>query len=170
MLIEHCIKYCPTAFNSQSARTVVLFGEQHHRLWDITLDILRNLTPKDRFPTTEKKINTSFKSGLGTILYYEDETTTKNLQQKFPTYADNFPKWALQSNGMLEYIIWTALAEKGIGASLQHYNPVIDEKVAQEWNIPKDWKLLAQMPFGSIEAPAGEKTFLPLSERLKVFR
>ena len=29
--------------------------------------------------------------------------------------------------GMLQLAVWTALAEKGLGASLQHYNPLIDD-------------------------------------------
>lgn len=169
-IIEHAIKFCPSAFNSQSARTVVLLGDHHTKLWNLVLEVLKTLTPPGKFPATEQKINHSFKSGSGTILFYEDEDATKALQQKFPPYADNFPKWALQSNGMLEYIIWSALAEQGVGATLQHYNPIIDKKVAQEWNIPSNWKLLAQMPFGSIESPADPKDFQPIETRLKIFR
>jgi len=40
---------------------------------------------------------------------------------------------------------------------LQHYNPLIDEAVAKEWNLPESWKLRGQLVFGSIEAPAGKK-------------
>lgn len=71
---------------------------------------------------------------------------------------------------MLEYIIWTALEAEGAGASLQHYNPLIDAAVKQEWKLPESWMLLAQMPVGSVEAPAGEKTFLPIDERVKIFK
>ena len=169
-IVEHAVKFCPTAFNSQSSRTIVLFGAHHTKLWDITLEILKSITPPAKFPNTEQKINSSFKSGYGTILFYEDQDVIKGLQEQFPPYTDNFPKWSLQSNGMLEYIIWSAFAEKGIGASLQHYNPVIDEKVAKEWNVPQTWRLLAQMPFGSIDAPADAKDFQPLETRLKIYR
>ena len=64
---------------------------------------------------------------------------------------------------------WTALATENIGASLQHYNPLIDEKIKEAFDIPESWELRAQMPFGSIEAPAGEKEFLPDDVRFKVF-
>ena len=109
-------------------------------------------------------------STSSTILFFEDMDIVRGLQEKFPLYADNFPKWSLQSNGMLEYIVWTALAEKNIGASLQHYNPLIDEVVAKEWKLPESWQLLAQMPFGSIEAPADDKSFEPIEKRVKVFK
>ena len=61
------------------------------------------------------------------------------------------------------------MAEQHIGASLQHYNPVIDDEVEETFDIPKNWKLRAELVFGSIEAPAGEKTFLDDSMRFKRF-
>lgn len=69
---------------------------------------------------------------------------------------------------MLQFVIWTALENEGLGASVQHYNPLIDEKVKTSWIIPQSWKLIAQMPFGKPTAPAGEKEFKPLEERIKV--
>lgn len=167
-LINHAVKYCPSAFNSQSARVVVLFDKSHKKLWDITLQALKVLTPDDKFAATKSKIK-SFKEGYGTILFFEDESVVKSLQNSFPLYKDNFPKWSEQSNGMLQYIVWVSLAEVNVGASLQHYNPLVDNEIKEQWNIPSSWHLIAQMPFGSIEAPATDKTFLPIEDRVKVF-
>ncbi len=167
-LLEEAVKNAPSAFNSQSARIVLLLGKNHQRLWEITKTELQKIVPAEKFKPTAEKI-ASFAKACGTILYFEDEDTVRELQNSFPAYKDNFPLWSLQSSGMLQYIIWTLLAEHGIGASLQHYNPLIDEAVKTEWQLPVQWKLIAQMPFGSIEAPAGEKSFLPLSERIKIF-
>jgi hypothetical protein len=66
-------------------------------------------------------------------------------------------------------IVWTALESVGFGANLQHYNPVIDTKIVQQWNLPTDWRLVAQLVFGSPEAEAGEKTQKPVEERVKIF-
>jgi len=57
------------------------------------------------------------------------------------------------------------LAEQGIGANLQHYNPLIDEDVQRTWNVPASWKLRGQMNFGAINAPAGEKTYIDDDKR-----
>ena len=167
-LIETCLKQAPSAFNSQSARLIILYNSAYQKFWDKTLEILKPLTPPDKFAQTSQKIK-SFARGIGTILFFEDNTTLKNLQTQYPLYADNFSKWSLQSNGMLQYMIWTALNNQNIGASLQHYNPLINEMVQKEFSAPKNWELLAQMPFGGIATPAEEKTFLPLSLRLKIF-
>ena len=59
-------------------------------------------------------------------------------------------------------VVWAALEAEGLGASLQHYNPLIDDEVKKEWNIPGNWKLIAQMPFGNPTSPPGEKEFQPL--------
>lgn len=168
-LIEDAVKYAPTAFNSQSARAVVLLGAEHEKLWNETMEILRAIVPAKSFAPTEEKIS-SFRSGYGTVLYFEDQSVVSGLQKQFPLYKDNFPVWSLESSGMLQFIVWTALESKGYGASLQHYNPLIDEKVAANWNIPKEWKLLGQMPFGKPTASPDEKTFLPLDERVKVYK
>lgn len=70
---------------------------------------------------------------------------------------------------MLQYTIWIAIEEAGLGASLQHYNPLIDNEVNEKWNLPSKWKLIAQMPFGTPLAKPGEKEFVPLESRIKVF-
>ena len=168
-LVQNMVKQCPTAFNSQSGRVVVLFGEQNQRLWNMVKDCLREKVPAEAFAKTEEKIN-SFAAGFATVLYFIDDEVTKDLQKKYPLYAENFPIWAEQANGMLQYMVWMALAEQNVGASLQHYNPLIDEKLREIWNLPKSWRLRAQMPMGSIETAAGEKTYLPLEKRVLIFK
>lgn len=167
-LVRRAVKFAPSAFNSQSARVVVLLGKEHDRLWSIAKETLRGIVPADKFAPTEKKID-SFGSGAGTLLYFEDQSTVEALQKQFPLYKDNFPLWSLQSSGMLQYAVWMLLEENGFGVSLQHYNPLIDDKVRNQWNLPANWKLLGEMPFGKPLAQPDAKTFLPLDERVRVF-
>lgn len=168
-IVNHAVKYSPTAFNSQSGRVIVLFGNHHEKVWDITKEVLRKMIPEGKFAPTENKIN-SFRNAYGTILYFEDQSIVKGLQLQFPKYKDNFPVWSQQSSGMLQYVVWTELEAEGVGASLQHYNPIIDDDVRKEWSVPFDWKLIAQMPFGSPTAKPDEKQYKPLEERIKVFK
>lgn len=167
-LIQDAIKHSPSSFNSQSSRAVILFGEQSERLWQIAVDEVRKVAPAEGFEKTEGKLK-SFAAGVGTVLFFEDQDVVKRLQDQFALYADNFPVWSEQSGGMAQLSVWSALANAGVGASLQHYNPLIDESVAREWNVPASWKLRAQMPFGSNEAGFGEKAFMDDAERFRVF-
>lgn len=168
-LIKEAVKHSLTAFNSQSSRVVVLFGENHKKLWNIVKDALRAIVPADAFAATEGKIDNAFLSGAGTVLFFEDQSVVKGLQEQFALYADNFPIWSEQASGIAQFAVWTALSEENIGASLQHYNPVIDEQVSKAWNIPADWKLRAQLVFGSIEQEAGEKAFMDDESRFRIF-
>ena len=168
-IVQYSLKYTPSAFNSQSARVLLLLGQEHDRFWDITMESLRKIVPVDKFQPTEDKIN-SFKSGYGTVLYYEDQDVVKSLQKQFPLYEANFPKWSEQSNGMLQLVVWTALQDEGYGASLQHYTELIEEDVRKEWNLPAGWKLIGQMPFGKPTAQPDEKQFKYSEEHFKVFK
>lgn len=115
--IEDVTVQVPSAFNSQPQRAVVLFGDANQKLWNIVKETLRKVVSDDEaFKGTEAKIN-AFAAGHGTVLFYDDTDVTKQLQKNFPTYAANFPGFARDAAGMLQLAVWTALAEKGLGAS-----------------------------------------------------
>ena len=168
-IIEHAVKHTPSSFNSQSARVVLLLGDHHDNLWNITKEALRKIAPADQFSSTEDKIN-SFKNGYGTVLFFEDSSVIESLQQQFALYKDNFPIWSEQASGMHQFVIWTALEVEGFGASLQHYNELIENDIKKEWSIPENWKLIGQMPFGKPTAEPDEKQFQPVEERIKIFK
>lgn len=167
-IIEHAVKHTPSSFNSQSTRVVVLFGAEHEKLWRFAEDALRAVVPAGQFEQTAQKL-AMFKAAAGSVLFFEDQDVVKGLQAQFPLYADNFPVWAEHSDAMHQYAVWITLAAAGIGANLQHYNPLIDAAVAREWNIPASWTLRAELVFGGIAAAAGEKAYAPLDDRFKVY-
>ncbi len=167
-LTQLALKHTPSAFNMQSARLAILFGEAHDLLWQTTLNELRPLVPADKWETTKQKIN-SFAAAYGTILFFDDTTTTGEFAKRFSAYKDNFTVWAEQANGMLQSNVWMLLENAGLGASLQHYNPLIDDEVHTIWDIPLEWRLIAQMPFGKPTAEPEEKTFIPTEDRIKIF-
>lgn len=167
-VIKEAVNHSPSAFNSQTSRIVTLFGESHLQFWNIVRETLRKIVPEAAFEGTNTKIN-SFAAGYGTVLFYEDQDVVKSLQEQFALYADNFPVWSEHSSAIAQFAVWTALSEQNIGASLQHYNPIVDAEIAEVFDIPANWKLRAQLVFGSIEAPAGEKTFMVEADRFKTF-
>ena len=167
-VIKEAVNHSPSAFNSQTSRIVTLFGESHLQFWNVVRETLRKIVPDAAFEGTNAKIN-SFAAGYGTVLFYEDQDVVKSLQEQFALYADNFPVWSEHSSAIAQFAVWTALSEQNIGASLQHYNPIVDAEIAEVFDIPANWKLRAQLVFGSIEAPAGEKTFMAEADRFKTF-
>lgn len=185
-IVKEGLQHVPSSFNSQSNRVVVLFGAEHDKFWDITTETLKAIVPEDKWEPTAQRM-AMFKGAAGSvrshiyvpnftiltwisqILFFEDQTVVEGMQAKFALYADRFPVWATQSTGMLQHTLWVALEAEGLGANLQHYNPLVDEKVAETWKLPSNWKLNAQLVFGGRVAEAGEKTFAPLEEKYKVF-
>ena len=161
-IVKNVTELVPDAFDMKSARVVVAMGEKQNKLWEAIYEAFDGKVSID-------KIN-GFKSAAGTILYFYDENVVKGLQEKFPLYAENFPVWANQANGMLQFSIWSALRDVNIGANLQHYNPVIDKAVKELFDLPENWKLIAQMPFGGIVEEPAPKSKEDINERVKVFK
>ncbi|MGM9991970.1 MAG: nitroreductase family protein [Candidatus Bruticola sp.] len=158
--VEQTVELVPDAFNMKSARAVVIFDLKHDLLWDTVYEAFNGKVSAERIA--------GFKAAAGTILYFYDLNVVTTLQEKFPLYADNFPIWANQANGMLQLAVWSALRDLQIGASLQHYNPIIDHSVKFKFNLPESYILLAQMPFGGIVAEPEVKPTEDIKKRVTV--
>ncbi|WP_067624797.1 nitroreductase family protein [Alicyclobacillus acidiphilus] len=168
-IISEIVQHTPSAFNSQSTRIVLLLRQHHDKLWNIAKEVLQSVQPEEQYRATLDRLN-GFEQGYGTVLFFEDQSVIEGLQEKFPKVQDRFPVWSEQTNGMHQLAVWVALEAHGLGASLQHYNPYIDERVKQEWSLPEHWRLVAQMPFGAPTAPPREKVYQSVEERFKVFK
>ena len=75
-IIEHAVLHTPSSFNSQSARVVVLFGEEHAKVWHFVEEALRAIVPAEQFEATAQKLNL-FKAGAATVLFFEDQDVVK---------------------------------------------------------------------------------------------
>jgi len=159
-LVEKATELVPDAFNMKSSRVVVVTKEKQDQLWDKIYDVFEGKVARDKID--------SFKNVYGTVLFFVDVNTVKNLEIQFPLYAPKFIEWSKQSVGMLELSIWSGLRELNIGASLQHYNPVIDEAIREMFDLPENFVLNAQMPFGGINSEPDEKPKEDISKRVTI--
>lgn len=167
-LVKNAIKESPTAFNNQSTRAIVLFGDASDKAWDLVIERLKSEVPtEEAYAKTKEKIN-SFKAGFGTVLFFTNQTTIDDNKAQFTLYADNFQDWSEQGLGGAQQNVWVAFAENKLGASLQHYNPLIDDAFKEAFNVPEGWVLRAEMPFGSIEATREEKVYMDDEARVLV--
>lgn len=161
-LVRELTALVPDAFDMKSTRVVVALGPKHDALWDAAYDAFGGQVAREKMD--------GFKRGAGTILYYYDEQTVRGLQDEYPLYADSFPNWAQQSSAMLQISVWSGLRELGIGASLQHYNPVIDAPLRALFDLPESYRLVAQMPFGGILSEPEPKREEDVGRRVRVER
>lgn len=160
--VEKATELVPDAFNMKSQRIAVALGDKQDALWDTIYEAFGGKVAKEKID--------GFKAAAGTVLYFTDTNVVKGLQEQFALYADNFPIWAQQSNGMLQISIWSALRDLGIGANIQHYNPVIDNAVKELFDLPESWQLIAQMPFGGIAAEPEAKENEDIANRVKIIK
>ena len=168
-LIQNAIKQSPSSFNSQSSRAVILFNDASEKFWTLVADKLKAYAKDEESAAKTTAKMASFAAGVGTVLFFEDQDVVSGLQEQFSSYADNFPIWAEHSTAIAQFAVWTALHIEGLGASLQHYNPIVDQEVHAEWSIPSNWKLRAQLVFGSVEGEAKDKSYMDDAARFKVF-
>lgn len=157
--------YVPSAFNMQSYRIVVLDGRNHDDLWDIVEEMLIDKMGKEKYLErgTGNKI-AGYKGGNGTLLVFEDEKVLEEKREKFKSYREQVPSWSYQGSGILQYAIWLQLVEVGLSASLQHYNPMIDERVKERFKIDDSWSLISQIPFGLSDEKLEAREFLPFEK------
>ena len=168
-LLRETVTHVPSAFNSQSTRLVLLLGESHNKFWQTVSDAIARITPPEVNEKSRKKIQASFASGYGTILFFEDGATIERMKKEFPLYADDFPIYSEHTSAMHQIILWLLLADADIGASLQHYGPLVEKEVKQHLSLPDEWRLIAQMPFGKATDTPPLKTCLPIEETLKIY-
>ena len=170
-IIDRLLLTVPSAFNGQSTRIMLLLGAHHNALWKIVKESLRPLLDADQFLKTERKIDISFAAGYGTVLFFEDWQVVEAQKKRFPLYADRMEEYTLQTSAMHQFALWTALADEGVGASLQHYNPLIDQAVHHRWAISPAWRLMAQMPFGiPLSTPDEKVQHTPLAARRMFYK
>lgn len=161
-MIGEVTELVPDAFNMKSARVVVLINDNHDLLWNEVEQVFKGKIPQEKLD--------GFRGGAGTVLFFYDEEALASARAKFPDYANRVEEWALQSNGMLQISVWTGLRDLNLGASLQHYNPVIDERVRDLFDVPTSYRLMAQMPFGGIGKEPDPKDKEDISKRVIVVK
>ncbi|KAF7346166.1 Nitroreductase family protein [Mycena sanguinolenta] len=170
-IVKHCVKHCPTSFNIQSSRVVVLLGEEHTKLWKFISEISLKGLEGDHKARVESRMS-GHAAGYGSVLFFEDQAVIDEITVKFPIYTKEFPVWSTNATGMLQHAVWTSLSLEGLGASLQHYGakPEIAAAIQTTFGLPSTWTSTAIMPFGDIVSPPAEKVFGPVEPRVKVLK
>ncbi|KAF2657546.1 Nitroreductase [Lophiostoma macrostomum CBS 122681] len=168
-IVQHALKYAPSPFNVRSCRCIVLFGADHEKLWNEAYKITEATMPPAAMEHQGPRIK-QFGKGYGTVLFFDDSTAYQALSPRFQALSKTYTEWEEHSSGMHQFIVWTALTQEGLGASLQHYQPSVTGFVRQTWNVPETWSLKAQLVFGELtEGPGAEKPKTGLEEALRVF-
>jgi predicted oxidoreductase (fatty acid repression mutant protein) len=83
-IVEFAVLHAPSTYNVQSARAVLLLGEQHAKLWDLAL---KHMEPALEGSPMQGHIVgriASHRASYGTVLWFEDQDALKALGEKSP--------------------------------------------------------------------------------------
>ena len=176
-LVHHAARHVPSAFDSQTTRLVVLLGPDHDHFWSSIVwpALIPNLPNEEAKQASKGRID-GFAGAKGTVLFFESTTARDAAAKRIPElYVPRLPGWGEHTSAMHQYFLWTALEAEGLGANLQHYNPLVDAAAIEKWGLDKDLELKAQLVFGGL--PEGkkvadlvkEKDLAGRAEKVKVF-
>ncbi|MDO4680752.1 MAG: nitroreductase family protein [Aerococcus sp.] len=161
------LQQVPTAYNAQTTRYVVLFGDANKKLWQHLYDVQKDVLQSDQWEQYGPVIE-SYQNVLGTVVFFEDQDALEHIPGgSRETYKQNNA-----GNGQL--VTWLTLTELGLGATLNHFNigyaQGFDSKVRELFNLPDTYEMTAQMPFGAIEQAPYPKETISTDEQVKVIK
>lgn len=165
--ITNIVRDVPTAFNSQTTRVAIVFGEDNVKLWDHILDVQKDVLQGEMWDMMSGVMEGA-KNGVGTVLFFEDLDVVETM----PVNGTRGEAYKQNNNANTQYATWLGLTQLGLGGSLQHFNvgyeQGFDKSVKELLDLPERWELQAQMPFGSIEGEVAEKEYIADNERVRV--
>src|SRR5699024_7478681 len=135
--------------------------------WDHILDVQKDVLQGEMWDMMSGVMQGA-KGAVGTVLFFED----LDAVEKMPAEGAREEAYKQNNNANTQYAIWLALTELGLGASLQHMNighkEGFDKSVLEMFNLPENYEMIAQMPFGSIEGDAFPKEYIEDEVRVQV--
>lgn len=171
-IITETILLCPTSFNTQSTRVVILYGADHLALWSLLCEC--GVHSDDEAMHFKHHILPA----MGTAVFFEEGADTDALAKRFPQYADVLPVFEDQTSGMAQFAVSAALAQEGLATAVYHMasssstSPSVEERVRGLLQVPASWRMKAQMAFGTVKEEPGRSGTVMVSdaERCMVLR
>ena len=65
-IVATAVKHCPSAFNSQTGRVVVVLKKEHVKLWDAIKEVYKAMLPEDKYNGAKERFD-MFQAAYGTV-------------------------------------------------------------------------------------------------------
>jgi predicted oxidoreductase (fatty acid repression mutant protein) len=161
-LIE-AVQRTPAAFNLQPWH-VVIVRDERAAFWDVIEAGFRAGLSDDRLERYLDRL-AGFRPGAGAILIYEDRAVLPRLANDWQISDEQASAFVQQGLGMVQLAMWLALTNEDLVTSLQHWDWLVESRLADFTGIPAErYKLSAIMPIGyaaepprSVERPSPER-------------
>lgn len=157
----------PSAFGVTPWQVVILH-EQRETFWDEVAAAFRAGLDGDRLQRYLERLE-GFRSGAGVILIYEDLAARPALHQGWGLSEQTAHDFVQQGLGMLQLAIWLVLTEDGLVASLQHWDWLIQDRLATLLDLPTErYRLVSVLPVGEPAEPARDTPPLDPAQVLRL--
>ena len=144
--IEQAIRLTPAAYALPSWH-VVLVHEEIDALWNVVERAFRDRLEGDRLARYLDRLE-GFRSGVAVALIYEDTQARSELKTAWQISDETARAFSEQGIGMVQLAIWLTLTEDGLSTSLQHWEWLLEDRLAEFLDIPGRYRLTAAMPIG----------------------
>jgi len=161
--ILEAARWAPSPYNVQPWHFVVV-REGNNRLWD-TIEAAERAERKGKNLERALERLKGFRGSIFIILIYRDQGAVERMLAEY-SYLDPvaFDDWVRQALGMAQLLLWLAVTERGLTASLQHIQHA-EEPIAALLGMPQDrFQLVAIMPVGYQDETLPENERKPLLE------
>jgi predicted oxidoreductase (fatty acid repression mutant protein) len=165
--LQDAVVRTPSAFGVTPWHIVIL-TEQRDAFWDEVAAGFRDGLEGDRLERYLGRLE-GFRSGAGVILIYEDLSARPALHLNWGLSEQTAHDFVQQGLGMLQLAIWLVLTEEGLAASLQHWDWLIQDRLAALLDLPTDrYQLVSVLPVGEPAEPARDTPPVDPAQVLRV--
>jgi predicted oxidoreductase (fatty acid repression mutant protein) len=162
--VQEAILRTPSAYSVPSWH-VVIVHQRRAEFWEAIEQGFREGLTGERLERYLGRLD-GFRTAAAIALIYEDRQALPELRDAWNLSEETALAFVQQGIGMVQLSIWLALTAEGLVTSLQHWDWLVQERLARLLDLPSErFRLAATMPIGY---PAEEpRTNLPI-ERHRV--
>jgi predicted oxidoreductase (fatty acid repression mutant protein) len=165
--VQDAVVRTPSAFGVTPWQVVIL-QEQRDAFWDEVAAAFRDGLDGDRLERYLGRLE-GFRAGAGVILIYEDLAARPALHQNWGLSEQTAHDFVHQGLGMLQLGIWLVLTEDGLVTSLQHWDWLIQDRIAALLDLPTErYQLISVLPIGQPAEPARDTPPVDPSQVLRI--
>jgi uncharacterized protein len=127
---------------------VVLVHQRRAAFWDEVELGFRQFLSGERLERYLDRLQ-GFRAAAAVALIYEDRDSLPELRDAWNLSDETARSFVQQGLGMVQLAIWLAITAEGLVTSLQHWDWLIQDRIADFIGLPADrYHLAATMPIG----------------------
>ena len=150
--LAEAVRLTPAAYNLPPWR-LVLLHERRAAFWDLFAAAVDERLDGERRERYHERIG-GFRDGVAVAVFFEDTTVAARIAQAWQIGERQADAFVQQGIGMAQLSLWLALTAEGLVTSLQHWDWLLEDRLAAFVGAPEGFKLAAVMPIGYAAEPA----------------